>query len=766
MMKKLILILMFLLMVVGVSATASWTTWGNYGYSSGANGEKILFGSNWVNGSLSARVNVSDALTITYPPIIQDMDLDGKNEIWVISGSSIILYDEVGDLIQSISTGETLGRGVIANYQNDLDQEFILCQGNDLSIYDYNGENTELVKTWVDGCEGKTKKDIAVFDLGNTHDGTQANEIMFLGNIGANEVVNLSSIDYNTGVKYDYDDVVETGSNRFCSGDDNWENGILVGDIDRDGKAEAIIGYSELGAGKHYIIRSFEMRDDTLDWTTDVHIVGGGAFYTDECYIGYANIGTATSGYEIFSISKAIDGNTHLEILDSTGTIVYTDGHTTEDKSFFAVADIDFDGENEACYSNNTAFKCVDKFFNNYMNLTKSTVEDSDFISIGEYDQVIGAGNYQEFMTQSGIYSSDGSTITKEFDIGEIEEVSMVYPVSLAQQSSLNKDIAYFSKTKFNLFYTGIDPAICGNSVCESGENSLNCFQDCGTVTVQEIVKLTQIQICPNIDYMWKNGTRVTVSAKVETTDGSDAQARFKLYAGSDNEYDSGYSNIANSGTIFSWDIHANYTGFGTLYIEGKSSLSSIYKDIFQQQFNVDADEGWSYSDGCYNLDDPLSTTSTQASQTSNLDVGDYCDSDDQCKTDNCLNGKCRKKMASASCSSGSECISERCINGRCTAPSLIQSAENLKTETGGTDQASTDIISIILIILLAGGIGVLVGRSGNLQLGVLASLGVGVVGIIMFTLIGWLNPIFLLGIFIIGIIGVVIKGMMGTSTS
>lgn len=590
-----------------VLADASWATWGNYGY--GPQGDRILFGSNWPQSDIYAERNVTEAVTISYPIQVQDLDLNGQNEVLIISGTQIILYDGTGQIITSISTGATnLGRPLIMNYQNDADQEIMICADNDLRIYEYDGESLSLAKTWTGGCAGKNIIQVAPFDTGLTWDGTSANEFLFWGQSGGE--CNISSIDFNTGVMHNFSTVStsSTADDGFDSAGDNFLNAIVTGDIDKDGEIEAVVIYNGGDIASHVVAVSLE--SETTDWETTLFDY---ATTPSQLQIGYGNLGSSSSAYEIFAYSSSSNpAGYQLHILDSAGNEKYekTQTYPTYPVSFWAVADIDYDGYNEACFTNETSLICIEPDYTQKFSLLKDILENSSYISIGEYD---GGENYQELLTQSGIYSTDGSSITKEFNIGFEQSKSMVYPVSLAQYSTFQKDIAYFDEGNFEFFYTGITPAVCGNEVCESGENSLNCFQDCGEIDQDvEYVRITYLNINPNPNYLWLNGTRVKAQAKVETTSGSTVQARMRLYAGDSYQWDSGYKNVSPSGTIFTFDTFANYTGYGTLIITGRDALVTAYSDTYQINFIVDADEGISFDDYQLTITDPFDSNITQ----------------------------------------------------------------------------------------------------------------------------------------------------------
>ena len=164
-------------------------------------------------------------------------------------------------------------------------------------------------------------------------------------------------------------------------------------------------------------------------------------------------------------------------------------------------------------------------------------------------------------------------------------------------------------------------------------------------------------------------------------------------------------------------------------------------------------------------LDDIVITTEGSASA-GTLDEGNYCTENSDCSSGYCVGRRCVLKYGMAECDYNSQCLSDSCVNGVCDAPSIWQNTENLKNTITGNDETSNTIVSLLIIIALAIGIGTLGAKVSGFKTGALLSLAFIIVGIIFFTLVGWLNPIFLIGILILGLMGLVLVFMMRGDSS
>ena len=116
--------------------------------------------------------------------------------------------------------------------------------------------------------------------------------------------------------------------------------------------------------------------------------------------------------------------------------------------------------------------------------------------------------------------------------------------------------------------------------------------------------------------------------------------------------------------------------------------------------------------------------------------VGEPCTSNEDCVTGKCEFGECTLKGAKEGCTYDYECMSNDCINSQCKKPSTSQLLDASKDELFGSDQATSNIISLLIIMGLVIGI-IFFGRSIP---AVYVAGAVGVVLTFFFTFLGWLS--------------------------
>lgn len=135
-----------------------------------------------------------------------------------------------------------------------------------------------------------------------------------------------------------------------------------------------------------------------------------------------------------------------------------------------------------------------------------------------------------------------------------------------------------------------------------------------------------------------------------------------------------------------------------------------------------------------------------------------YCKTNADCGEGlKCEYGVCSKLNFGDECSKDSDCISGNCLNGKCTKASLWQNIVASKNQQFGDDTPTNNFLSLIIILAISGVIGYyIVTWAGIMSLFMLS---------IFFTLVGWLSPFILIGMFIVGVIALVFGMMLGNKS-
>jgi hypothetical protein len=133
------------------------------------------------------------------------------------------------------------------------------------------------------------------------------------------------------------------------------------------------------------------------------------------------------------------------------------------------------------------------------------------------------------------------------------------------------------------------------------------------------------------------------------------------------------------------------------------------------------------------------------------LNIGERCAANWNCFTGFCnFLSECDKKSFGATCSGNFECVSGKCAGGFCTKASLWQNVDAIKTNAGGSDTNSNNMIALIVALVL--GIA-LAGGLAYMGAGIVAIMGGGAVffiALVFFTIVGWLSPFILIAAIIV----------------
>lgn len=139
--------------------------------------------------------------------------------------------------------------------------------------------------------------------------------------------------------------------------------------------------------------------------------------------------------------------------------------------------------------------------------------------------------------------------------------------------------------------------------------------------------------------------------------------------------------------------------------------------------------------------------------------IGAGCSVGSDCDSGKCCYGFCCLKGVNEPCESNGECLTGVCSNGKCTKPDILTSLEASKNELFGAGENVSNFISLFIIL---GGVILIIGSTLNLAGGVLG-LGWLFMSSIFFLIIGWLSPLFVLGLVLILLIIIVLFWVIGS---
>jgi hypothetical protein len=143
------------------------------------------------------------------------------------------------------------------------------------------------------------------------------------------------------------------------------------------------------------------------------------------------------------------------------------------------------------------------------------------------------------------------------------------------------------------------------------------------------------------------------------------------------------------------------------------------------------------------------------------LSLGESCGHDGTlCESGACEYGFCALNGARKPCSSDSQCLSGICSEGLCTQAGIWTQINYGKTQQLGSDTDSNNFIAMFLMIGIA--VMCIVGSRGAIS-GVLVGGGLFFVMGIFFTIVGWLSPFIMVGMFFVALALIVLLWIMNS---
>ena len=147
----------------------------------------------------------------------------------------------------------------------------------------------------------------------------------------------------------------------------------------------------------------------------------------------------------------------------------------------------------------------------------------------------------------------------------------------------------------------------------------------------------------------------------------------------------------------------------------------------------------------------------TAPSLTDNFAVGTFTKNASKCASGFIEYNKCALRPPNIVCDADSECLSGSCENNLCTDMDIWTKIDASKTQLFGDSSGANNFVSLFFILGGAFGLGLM-------TLNALLPIIWIVLATIGFTILGWLSPFILVGLFLIGLVVVVLGVVIGGS--
>lgn len=471
-MKKIILYpIIAVLLSLAAIANSDFTQWGGIGavYGSIESGLSNTFlASNFPQGNYNITSNHTITVTNKFQPVIYDLSLDGKNDIFTFQNASIIQYSNTGAFVTEIVlNGSITGQGAVALDGSQL-KLVVMTQtaSNQYNMYELKTSGNTLI---IDSREALTISKTATGGM--------------LGGLSM----------YDTSKVYAVwdDNTVE----QYSLNDNSFDN---IGTAPYADTARALT--SSLRGGQSAIRRTSQgetqlcwisKNSGTADIKITMYLVNSNVYRTATVVAGSAldnvsciasTIGSPDGQARFTAVAfEAGQSQFNYNIFDADATqikaIQFND--FTANQFYPVIGDINHDGNNEFCYMQNNIIHCLDGSLTSdvYNATTAGNTNYYLYWAMGEYDN---SNAYSEIVGVGGIYTLNNTGFTKVYDLGLSSSIGMFMPVSVIQKATFTKDIVFASDSLIKIFQVQGELAVCGNGVCDAGETVFNCFADCG----------------------------------------------------------------------------------------------------------------------------------------------------------------------------------------------------------------------------------------------------------------------------------------------
>lgn len=569
-----------------------------------------MFASNIPYGTLPTYNKTITFASVDMPTVV-DLDRDGFNEIYLYSTNGVSMYNNFASLTSSYPATISK-RGAVAS---DGTQ-------SDYSLYLLNNQsgNYSVIQLKKNGFS------LSAANIYDIPDRSYAGYIyggqsLYIPDINGNLTI-MNTTDGSTkfvGIfGNDLNNTALVPSTSFFY----FSNPIVTGDLNRDGCDEIYIAYNDLDSGTKVRIAlySYSPTNNCLGWITRLNNPCSDATDcqsdTRALSLGSGVVGTSGSAPYIFMMADD-STNQDIRVMDLTLNRVFSKQINVAGDTFAFpfVGEINKDGNNEFCLYNRLAgLECYDSTFTLLSTsiLPACTVKGT-ILSAGWYAKpLIGnaGGENITIMCPSNIaagymYQPNGTNFINQTRVyGLNSGRDAVLPVTVYQQNAFVKDFVVVGRTAVDVMFSDFITATCGNGICEGGETSLNCFQDCGISSPTQAV-ITESSINPCNTQVWLINTTVLVTMKVESSDNSNVAARVVF----DQNQDTGWTNFSHVGSVFSFFFKANQSIVNNqIFLYAKTQNNPTVSSV-SYSYSVSPTFGISYGQSSCGIKQPLNAT-------------------------------------------------------------------------------------------------------------------------------------------------------------
>ena len=364
--------------------------------------------------------NFSIGLGMDFQPLVDDLDLDGNNEIALFSNESLIILNPQLEKLSEIKIGAILGQPTLFNFDDDDFIEIVFNSRQNLdyfSVYQYNNSNLQQEFNI-------TLSNDANFSGIKCFYGNSLNYCVFKDKLNNANIINLEARNVN--------------SYNLVSLNESRQTVTAIGDIDNDGNIDAVFWIPSTD-GNNYGLAAFDLVDNSIKWATNPvfvafsksYLLKGNPVLADLNNDGILEIAVSVFYDDSCNFDVCTDKFTELFIYNSNGTKLFSkceigfggcnDGSSTrstwEGTNPF-VLDYDKNGIDDICfvkdkksggYFENMSLNCYNYSGNEIANRYLTNIEDG--IRGAAITADMNNDGEKEIITVFDIYLLNGTSI-------------------------------------------------------------------------------------------------------------------------------------------------------------------------------------------------------------------------------------------------------------------------------------------------------------------------------------------------------------------
>lgn len=450
---------LFLLVVLSffcvsfVKANVNWWNYGNIGYSPSSNEGYVVFASHIPSFHNESELS-SCIITGAYDfgAVSDDLDLDGVNEIVLVDGNKVDVYDTSCTFEDSFTVAGTIsGMPVIYNSDGNSLAEIIVSDSSAIYLREYDSSTGgyEVVKTISNPCTAFYYFSCALFEGDDNCVGADSSNICFF--------------DIDTGVNF------YNISNPATKNLQDRGSGTVV--ISQADPYWGVFSYFNVNA---YYLKLYSVNGSSgATCANPVFSPGSATYQGSNAVVG--SLGSAKAG-NVLAISSrhynpGVNGWFNLCDIAGSNRVSISDGNVSNPM----IGDYDGDGLNEICVYHNFNLSCYNNLYAEEFELTGFT-HDVRHGVLADFDD---SNDFLELVTPRGIYDiSSGSPELILNNSAFSEDTGQLIVVS--KDSTLTNVVVDVESAQVIIFgFGGGLDVVCGDGVCNGGETLYNCFEDC-----------------------------------------------------------------------------------------------------------------------------------------------------------------------------------------------------------------------------------------------------------------------------------------------